>query len=86
METFEEWYSNRFGEVSDYNSQHTSREAWNHQQEKIERLEAENKLLEKCRAFYGDKNNWLGSQCCVGNRWEFANETAKKIKELNNGR
>jgi len=44
METFEEWYSNRFGEASDYNSQHTSREAWNHQQEKIERLEEKLKI------------------------------------------
>ena len=82
METFKEWHSC----TQNHYYLNESEKAWNHQQEKIERLEAENKLLEKCRAFYGDKNNWLGSQCCVGNRWEFANETAKKIKELNNGR
>jgi len=60
----------------------------------IERLEAENKLLEKCRGFYGDRRKWSkeykrqGTLVFQSRRelsrdgGKLARETAKKIEAI----
>lgn len=48
LETFEEWFKNNIGAGFEYVD---SREAWNHQQEKIDKLRKENDELKMCIAY-----------------------------------
>ena len=80
MSNFEEWFKNQPA-IDTYKSRCSSLDAWNHQQKKIDELEAKlSKLIKKLKDISSD------CSCVVCGAGQEANDTLaayKAIKEIN---